>query len=132
MKTIRGGMRAGSRAGFTLIELSIVLAILGILYTITVPIGSTVVRRAREAALRTELFTMRDAIDKHFADHGKYPDSLPTLVEKEYLRALPVDPFTRSRDSWTTAPSSASEPDVWDVHSGAEDVGLDGTPVKDW
>jgi general secretion pathway protein G len=119
--------------GFTLIELLIVMAIIGTLLTIAVPRYFHTLQRARETVLRHDLAILREAIDKYYADLGKYPDTLPALAEKRYLRALPVDPFTKLTDSWTTVLSEDPDhPGIRDVHSGAAEVALDGTPFASW
>lgn len=111
-------------SGFTLIELLIVLAIIATLLALVAPRYFHSVDKAQEAALRANLHVMRDAIDKHYADTGRYPDDLATLVNKRYLRSVPVDPITGSDQTWTivTHPDSTT-PGVYDIHSGAE--GLD-------
>jgi general secretion pathway protein G len=122
-----------SALGFTLIELLIVMAIIGTLLTIAVPRYFHTLQRARETVLRHDLAILREAIDKYYADLGKYPDTLPALAEKHYLRSLPVDPFTKLADSWTTVPSEDPDhPGIRDVHSGAADAATDGTPFASW
>jgi len=120
--------------GFTLLELMIVMAIIGILATLAEPSFHTATVKAREAALKKDLFIFRDAIDQYYADHGTYPSSLKDLVEKKYLRAVPVDPFTKSADSWVEVMAEAEEGDsgVFDVHSGSDLVALDGTVYNVW
>lgn len=122
--------------GFTLLELMIVMAIVGILATLAEPSFHTATVKAREAALKKDLFIFRDAIDQYYADHGAYPPSLKDLVEKKYLRAIPVDPFTKSADSWVEVMAKAEEEEggsgVFDVHSGSDLVALDGTAYNVW
>jgi general secretion pathway protein G len=119
--------------GFTLIELLIVMAIIGTLLTIAVPRYFHTLQRARETVLRHDLAILREAIDKYYADLGKYPDTLPALAEKRYLRALPVDPYTKLADSWTTGLSEDPDhPGIRDVHSGAPELAADGTPFASW
>ncbi len=132
-------MRAFRRsAGFTLIELMIVMVIIVILAGVGLAIYGNSVTRAKEATLKENLFRMRDAIDQFYADKNKYPASLPALVEEKYLRAVPVDPFTNSADTWQTTMSDAdpsnpsAEPGIYDVKSGAEQSSLDGTPYSEW
>ena len=119
--------------GFTLIELLIVMAIIGTLLTIAVPRYFHTLQRARETVLRHDLAILREAIDKYYADLGKYPDTLPALAEKHYLRALPVDPYTKLADSWTAVLSEDPDhPGIRDVHSGAAELAADGTPFASW
>ena len=106
--------------GFTLVELMVVLTIIALLISIVAPdyVGRT--RRAEEAVLKQNLAMMRDALDKHYADAGKYPASLDELVSKRYLRAIPKDPFTDSASTWVAVPpQDARKGNVWDVHSAA-------------
>lgn len=125
---------AGAAAGgFTLIELLIVMAIIGTLLSIAVPRYFHSLQHARETVLKQDLSILREAIDKYYADLNLYPETLPALVEKRYIRALPVDPFTKLADTWTLVASE--DPDhagIRDVHSGAPDVASDGSPVAGW
>ena len=121
------------RRGFTLIELIVVLAIIATLLSIAVPRFYVGVRRAEEATLKQNLALLRDAIDKHYADHARYPESLDELVARRYLRNVPLDPLTGARDSWRLLPPPAPEPGrVYDVRSGSESSALDGTAVNTW
>lgn len=107
--------------GFTLIEMLVVMVVIALLLTIATPRYLDSVDRARENVLRENLLLMRDALDKHFADRGRYPDALEQLVERRYLRAVPVDPLTESSETWL--PVAPDRPDlgaVYDVRSGAE------------
>ena len=136
--------RAAAQAGFTLLELIIVVAIIGILATIAMPRLLHTPDKAKEAVLRTDLRTFRDVIDQYYADKGKYPASLEALVEDGYMRAIPVDPITRSADTWVaqyeepkldeSPPESdgEAEPGIMDVHSGSELTGSNGTPYSEW
>ena len=117
--------------GFTLLELMIVVSIVGILATIAAPTYQNSVVKAREAVLRQDLFTLRDVLDQHRADQGKYPPSLQALVSAGYLRAIPKDPFTQSETTWQEM-SDATEGGVIDVFSGSEFVGTNGTPYNRW
>jgi general secretion pathway protein G len=135
----------GQESGFTLLELIIVIAIIGILATIAMPALKDVPRRANEAVLKTNLHTLRDVIDQYYGDKGKYPTSLQQLVETGYLRKVPNDPMTKRNDTWTfeyeqtdqDSPPPESEtgdasPGITDIHSGSPLLALDGTPYKDW
>ncbi|RLB36455.1 MAG: general secretion pathway protein GspG [Deltaproteobacteria bacterium] len=125
--------RIRSRAGYTLIELMIVLTIIGILVSIAQPNFQKAVIRARETSLRRTLFVLRDVIDQYYADHGKYPDSLDNLVEEHYIRSVPKDPFTNSNTTWVVVPPEGEEEgEVYDVHSGSDLVGLNGVPYNEW
>ncbi|MEZ4524767.1 MAG: prepilin-type N-terminal cleavage/methylation domain-containing protein [Desulfobacterales bacterium] len=130
-KTGPGGQGPGFPRGFTLLELMIAVSIVGILATIAQPALKQYVIRAREASLRNTLFVFRDVIDQYYGDHGKYPENLEVLVEKEYIRAIPADPFTRSAGTWILIPSPEGA-GVYDVHSGSDLVSLDGTPYNEW
>jgi general secretion pathway protein G len=117
--------------GFTLLELMIVVSIVGILATIAAPTYQKSVVKAKEAVLRQDLFTLRDVLDQHRADQGKYPSSLQALVGAGYLRAIPKDPFTNSETTWQEMTDSVEE-GVIDVFSGSEFVGTNGTPYNRW
>lgn len=133
-RPVRGAPAA--QRGFTLIEIMIVMTIVGILITMAEPSYRVQTIKAREAALKKDLFVMRDVIDQYAADHAEYPPSLAELVEKQYLRSLPVDPFTRSADTWVEVredrPESGEAAGVFDVHSGSDLVALDGTTYNSW
>ncbi|MDH4393275.1 MAG: prepilin-type N-terminal cleavage/methylation domain-containing protein [Aquabacterium sp.] len=123
------------RAGFTLIELIVVMAIVALLVSIAAPRYLQSIDRAREASLRSSLQVMRQAIDQFSADRGRYPDNLQELVDQRYLRQLPEDPLTGQRDSWVLlqpAPDSALPGTVWDVRSGAAGRARDGGLYADW
>jgi general secretion pathway protein G len=122
-----------SARGFTLIELLIVMAIIGTLLSIAVPRYFHSLQHARETVLKQDLAILREAIDKYYADLNQYPEKLPDLVEKKYVRAVPVDPFTRLADTWTVVASDDPDhPGIRDVLSGAPDIASDGTPVAGW
>lgn len=132
----------GQTKGFTLIELIIVVAIIGILATIAVPAMRTAPQRAREAALKEDLYTFRSCLDQFHADRGRFPASLDELVSMGYLRAIPVDPITRSAETWVLEYEEISEeqderqqesgPGIIDVRSGSPDIALDGTRYAEW
>lgn len=126
-------VRRARRSGFTLIELMAVLAIIALLLSIVAPHYAGRIDRAEETVLREDLALMRDALDKYYADAGRYPDQLQDLVGKRYLRAIPEDPVTRSADTWVVVPPP--DPDkggVYDVHSGAPGAGPEGKPYAEW
>lgn len=121
--------------GFTLIELIVVLAIIGLLASIVAPRYVRTVDNAREASLRTSLNVMRDAIDKYVGDKGHYPDSLDELVSQGYIRQIPEDPFTGRRDSWQMLPPALDNVvtgKMADVRSGASGQGQNGRPYAAW
>jgi general secretion pathway protein G len=126
-------MGARTHRGFTLIELLVVMAIIGTLLAIAVPRYFRALAHARETVLREDLTILREAIDKYYADLNEYPDTLTALVDKHYVRAVPVDPFTKVSDSWTLVQSE--DPDhvgIRDLHSGAAEEASDGTPLASW
>ena len=120
------------KRGFTLIELLVVLAIVATLLTLAVPRYFQHVERSKEAVLRENLATVRDAIDQYHADTGNWPATLEGLAEKRYLRALPTDPITERADTWQLVPPPDGGGGVYDIHSGAEGTGLDGQAYADW
>jgi general secretion pathway protein G len=132
----RGSRRAAG--GWTLIELVIVMAIIVILAGLAIASYRNSVTLAQEAALREDLFRMRDAIDQHYADKNKYPASLQDLVSGGYLRAIPEDPITRSTTTWQEVQSEPDpanpslEPGVTDVKSGSDKEGSNGQPYNEW
>jgi general secretion pathway protein G len=125
-------------AGFTLIELVIVMSLITILAGIGLAVHANSQTRAREAVLKEDLFRMRDAIDQYYADKNTYPPSLEALVSDKYLRAIPEDPFTNSNTTWQATMSEidpvnpAAQPGVFDVKSGATGTALNGTMYADW
>jgi general secretion pathway protein G len=141
--------RRPGHAGFTLLELIIVIAVIGILATIALPALRNLPRRANEAALKTNLRTMRDVIDQYYGDKGRYPPTLEALVEEGLLRKIPIDPFTDSSETWVlvyedeedgegfdffAGEGSLDEEErgIVDVHSGSELVSIEGEPLSEW
>lgn len=131
--------RGKHEAGFTLLELMIVMAMILILTAIAIPAYQAAVRAAREAVLKEDLHTLRSAIDSFTADKQKAPQSLDDLVQEGYLRAIPEDPMTHSKETWSTDSSDSyrllDQTDaggIDDVHSGSQDVGTDGQPYSTW
>jgi len=128
--------RLRERKGFTLLELMIVLAIMGVLVSIATPNLKISIVRAREAVLREDLFQIREAIDQYYADNDKYPPTLQDLINpqektKSYLRDLPKDPFTGASD-WITVTAEGEDGGVFDAHSASPLIAIDGTTYNSW
>jgi len=144
-RRVRARARTG-QSGFTLIELIVVVAIIGILATIALPGLQHAQRKAREAVLKANLYQIRSAIDQHLADKGAYPESLDAVVQAGYLRFKPVDPITKSSETWIEINATQTDIDelqpidedlggatgIIDIKSGADGVGLDGTLYSEW
>jgi general secretion pathway protein G len=126
--------------GFTLIELLVVMAIIGTLAAIGIPMLMNTPIKAKEAALKENLFTFRSCLDQYKADKGRYPESLEVLVQEKYIRKVPLDPFTKSADTWELvyeepdSADAASEepPGIIDIKSGSDMTAIDGTPYNTW
>jgi general secretion pathway protein G len=125
--------------GWTLIELLVVVTLIMLLATITLVQYRNSVTHAKEATLRSQLFIMREAIDQYYADKGRYPESLQTLVSEQYIRAVPIDPFTNSADTWQTVPAPpepgavSASAGIFDVKSGSDGIAInDGSRYADW
>ena len=145
--TVNAGDVARSRRarGFTLLELIIVVAMIGILASIAVPALMQMPRRAKESVLKTNLRTIREALEQHYADRARYPSTLDELVPK-YLKSVPFDPFAKSADLWLLVYEEESEdeppavdenglelgPGIEDVHSSSPETAIDGTKYADW
>ncbi len=126
-----------NKKGYTLLELMIVVAIVGILVSLAIPSFQQSALKAKEAALKQNLFTMRAVLDQYYADRGDYPESLEAVVEGKYLRSIPIDPMTKSSTTWTEIYEDPEEGDdspagIFDIKSGSDDLAMDGTPYKDW
>ena len=129
-------LRRGT-GGWTLIELTIVIALMTILSTIALVGYRTATTRTREAVLKEDLFRMREAIDQFQADRGVYPEALDGLVSNGYLRSIPDDPFTDSANTWIVVlaevdPSDPLAQGIYDVQSGSSRTALDGTLYAEW
>jgi len=123
----------GRRRGFTLLELLVVMAIIATLLTIAVPRYFRSLERSREAVLKQDLASLRESIDRFYGDTGKYPATLAALVEKRYLRKIPVDPIAGAADKWIVVSSDDPEDNgVKDVKSGAEGMDEHGVPYAEW
>ncbi|MGD9345355.1 MAG: prepilin-type N-terminal cleavage/methylation domain-containing protein [Candidatus Aminicenantes bacterium] len=126
--------------GFTLIEMIIVFALIGILVGLGLPQYTNATKRAREAVLKEDLFQMRKLIGQYYLDKAQYPASLQTLVDEGYLYKIPVDPITKTKDSWIEIMEVLSEedlvagvqPGISDVKSGSNETALDGTLYSTW
>lgn len=130
---MRGRSLPRTVVGFTLIELLVVLAIVSTLLLLVVPRYFNKVDESREAVLRDNLRTTRDVLDKFYGDNGRYPESLEELVEKRYLRGVPIDPITESTATWQVVPAPEGYKGmVYDIRSGAVGIARDGKNYEDW
>lgn len=125
------------RQGFTLIELLVVMAVLGLLMSIIAPRYIGHIDKARDVALHQNLASLREAIDKFYADKARYPKTLDELVQQRYLRQIPVDPVTDRADTWVmvpapSVPASPSDKGIFNVRSGATGTSHEGTPYASW
>lgn len=123
--------------GFTLVELLIVMTIIGILASISVPSYKRSLIKARETVLMEDLYQIRRATDAYYADHAAYPESLEDLINKRYLRGVPRDPFT-GESEWECIPPEATDDGelapggCYDFRSVSDLVGLNGIPYNEW
>jgi len=127
-----------SRRGFTLVEIMIVMAIITIIISIAVPMYQKALVRAKESVLKNNLYTLRTVIDEYTYDKQKGPQQLQDLVSEGYLRAVPVDPITKSAESWRIIMEDAltavnqTDPGIFDVRSGSDGKSLEGTLYSEW
>jgi len=135
---MRSKQRRLRDGGFTLIELMIVVAIIGIIAAVAAVQYRPTPLKAKEAVLKEDLFVLRDVIDQYFADKGAYPESLQTLVDEGYIRKIPVDPMTESDSTWAEEQSdmideeAGSSGGIIDVHSGSTETAMDGSRYNEW
>jgi general secretion pathway protein G len=127
-------IKTGNRArGFTLVELLIVLTVVALLAALVTPVVSSSMQRAKEAVLKENLYSLRKAIDDFHADIGRYPQALDQLVEKRYIRKVPLDPVTDRNDSWVEVSADAdSGGGIIDIKSGADGTSMEGQSYRDW
>jgi len=129
------GLRAnglGKQRAFTLIELLVVMAALALLLSIAAPRYVEHVDRARDAVLKQNLTSMREAIDKFYADRSRYPADLQELVKQRYLREIPLDPVTDRTDTWVAVPPQGQDSGLADVRSGANGSAGKGGSYASW
>ena len=131
-------IQSGKRAGFTIMELMVSMAIVLVVISVAVPLYQKSVIRARESVLRQNLFSLRTVIDEYTYDKQKAPQQLDDLVREGYLRQMPLDPIVGNSTSWkiimedASASASQSEPGIFDVRSSSEKTSLEGTPYSEW
>ncbi len=131
-------LRGEGERGYTLIELIIVMAIIGILVGVAIPMYTNAIRRSNETLLKNNLFVMRNAIDEYTFDRKMAPQNLDDLVEEGYLREIPQDPITKSNQTWTEIIEDSltavdqTQPGIFDIRSGSDTISLEGTPYSEW
>lgn len=125
--------------GFTLIEMILVITLLALLAALATSTHRNSARKARETVLRNNLTQIRQTLDQYNVDKGYYPESLDILVEEGYLRELPLDPITKTSDTWQEIylenyddEDSNYEPGVFDIRSGSQETAIDGTFYYEW
>ena len=130
--------RGRQSEGFTLIELMIVMAIIGVLAVVAIPSFIGAIKQAREAVLKEDLHVLRAAIDSYTMDKQKAPQTLDDLIQDGYLREIPLDPMTHTKDTWVTDTSDSlhsidqTDAGIDDIHSGSQETGSDGQPYSSW
>lgn len=130
--------RRSRQRGFTLIELMVVISIIVILMSVAIPRYQASILRARETVLRDDLYTLRSVIDQYTLDKQKAPQALQDLVDSGYLKTLPMDPFTNSRETWVPITDDSimspdqSQPGIVDVHSGSDQKSSEGSAYSTW
>lgn len=138
---MKGFRLSHKKNGFTLIEILIVFTLIGLLVGLGIPQYKYATKKAREAVLKEDLFIMRKLINQYYTDKGKYPLSLQTLVDEEYLRSIPIDPMTKSSDTWVEVQQTLTDEDLMsfdvevgivDVLSGSTEKAIDGTLYNTW
>jgi len=122
--------RSKKKAGFTLVELLVVMTIIGLLLSISLPRYFGAIERSKETVLKENLRVTRAQIDRFFADKGRYPAALDELVVDKYLRSVPVDPITESDQTWIPVPAEGEESGIKDIQSGATGSTRDGVPYE--
>lgn len=143
VRRIQSGRKAGRpgglpHAGFTFVELMVVITILVILISMAIPIYQKTILRAKESVLKSNLMSLRTTIDNYTYDKQKAPQALQDLVTEGYLREVPIDPMTGSNETWklimedATQSVDQSQPGIFDVRSGSDKMGLDGTAYSEW
>ncbi len=126
-------MKSPTDKGFTLIELLVVLGIVALMLTLAMPRYFPSIDKSKEVILADNLRNLRAVIDQYYGDTGRYPDTLDQLVEKKYLRALPVDPVTDSTATWIIIPpEDGSKGGVYTIKSGAPGNDRSGKPYSEW
>lgn len=138
---MKGKLSNNRRQGFTLIEILIVFALVGLLVGLGLPQFKYATKKARENTLKADLYELRKLINQYYTDKGKYPLSLQTLVDEEYLYRIPIDPFTKSSETWVEVQQTLTEDEMMmveievgiaDVLSGSNEKAIDGTPYNTW